>query len=172
MKNAYKNDHALTQIESVIKKYDPTIPFEYMFVDDQFKDRFKPEVQIGQISSLFTALVVFISCLGLFGLAAFTAARRTKEVSIRKVLGASVASLTGLLSREYLKLVAISWLIAFPIAWYLMDHWLQSYAFKTTISLWIFIATGSIMTGIALLTVSFQVVRTALVNPVENLRRE
>lgn len=172
LRAASKLDEALGKIEAVMKKDNPTFPFEYKFVDDQFNELFKSEAQISKISTLFAVLAVFISCLGLFGLAAYTAERRTKEISVRKVLGASISSITGLLSKEFLQLVFIACLVAFPVAWYLMHNWLQTYAYRIVIKGWVFFAAGVMVMLIAVLTVSFQAVRAALENPVENLRRE
>lgn len=172
LKAASNLNEALGKIEAVMKKDNPAFPFEYKFVDDQFNELFQSEAQISKISSLFAVLAVFISCLGLFGLAAYTAERRTKEISVRKVLGASVGSITGLLSKEFLQLVFISCLIAFPIAWYLMHNWLQTYAYRIEVRGWVFFAAGVMVMLIAVLTVSFQALRAALANPVKSLRSE
>lgn len=172
LRAASKLDEALGKIEAVMKKDNPAFPFEYKFVDDQFNELFKSEAQISKISTLFAILAVFISCLGLFGLAAYTAERRTKEISVRKVLGASISSITSLLSKEFLQLVFISCLVAFPIAWYLMHNWLQTYAYRIEVKGWVFFAAGVMVMLVAVLTVSFQAVRAALANPVENLRGE
>ena len=172
LKAANNLNEALGKIEAVMKKDNPAFPFEYKFVDDQFNELFQSEAQISKISSLFAVLAVFISCLGLFGLAAYTAERRTKEISVRKVLGASIGSITGLLSKEFLQLVFISCLIAFPIAWYLMHNWLQTYAYRIEVRGWVFFAAGVMVMLIAVLTVSFQALRAALANPVKSLRSE
>jgi len=163
---------ALGKIAVVMKKDNPSFPFEYKFVDDQFDELFKTEARISKISSLFAVLAVFISCLGLFGLAAYTAERRTKEISVRKVLGASISSITGLLSKEFLQLVFIACLLAFPLAWYLMSNWLQTYAYRIEISAWMFFVAGITVMLIAVLTVSFQAIRAALANPVKALQNE
>lgn len=172
LRAASKLDEALGKIEAVMKKDNPAFPFEYKFVDDQFNEMFKTEARISKISTLFAVLAVFISCLGLFGLAAYTAERRTKEISVRKVLGASISSITGLLSKEFLQLVFIACLLAFPIAWYLMRNWLQTYAYRIEISAWMFFAAGTTVMLIAVLTVSFQAIRAALANPVKALQNE
>lgn len=163
---------SISKIETVIKKNNPGFPFEYKFVDAQFDQLFKTETLIGKLATVFAILAIFISCLGLFGLAAYTAERRTKEIGIRKVLGASAKGLAGLLSIDFLKLVALSCLIAFPIAWWMMNDWLQSYAYRIKISWTIFLVAGSLALFIALLTVSFQAIKAAMANPVESLRSE
>lgn len=163
---------ALSNVESVIKKYNPEYPFEYSFVDEKFENLFKGESLIGTLASLFAGLAIFISCLGLFGLAAFMTEQRIKEIGIRKVLGASVTSIATLLSKEFLGLVLLSCLIAFPLAWYFMNIWLQDYQYKVTISWWMFAFPTLIAVIIALLTVSFQAIKAAISNPVKSLRTE
>jgi putative ABC transport system permease protein len=121
---------------------------------------------------VFTAIAIFIACLGLFGLVTFTAEQRTKEIGIRKVLGASVSSVVVLLSKNFLKLILIAIVIATPIAYYLMDKWLQDFAYRTNIEWWIFVASGIIISVIALLTISYQAIKSALMNPVESLKTE
>jgi ABC-type antimicrobial peptide transport system permease subunit len=165
-------EQALARIESVMKKYNPAYPFEYKFVDDQFNQMFLSELLISKLSRVFAALAIIISCLGLFGLAAYTAERRTKEIGVRKVLGASVAGLAGLLSKDFLKLVALSCLIAFPASWWAMQKWLQSFAYRIDIRWWIFFAAGALAIAIALATVSFQAIKAAVANPVKSLRTE
>ncbi len=127
---------------------------------------------IGDLAEVFSVLAIFISCLGLFGLAAYTAEKRSKEIGIRKILGASVQGITGLLSRDFLLLVCISCLIAFPIAWWMMHNWLERYKYRIQISWWIFIGAGLLAVLIALFTVSFQAIKAAIANPVKNLRTE
>jgi len=165
-------ENALTKIEAVLKKDNPGYPFEYNFLDDDFNKQFKSEMLISKLSRLFAVLTIFISCIGLFGLAAYTAERRTKEIGIRKVLGATVKSLVTLLSKDFLKLVLISFVIASPLAWYIMNKWLQDYAYRIDIGFWVFIASGSLAFIIAFLTVSSQAVKAALANPVKSLRSE
>jgi putative ABC transport system permease protein len=126
----------------------------------------------GKLFLIFSCLAIFIACLGLFGLASFNAMQRTKEIGIRKVLGASVPGVVGLLSREFLILVAVSNLIAWPIAWYFMDKWLQDFAYKISISVWVFIAAGTLALLIALFTVAFQAIKTAVSNPIHALKYE
>jgi putative ABC transport system permease protein len=163
---------ALAQIESVVKSQNPGYPFEYRFMDEEFHKQFQSEMLVEKLSRIFAGLAIFISCLGLFGLAAYTAERRTKEIGIRKVLGASVAGIAGLLSLDFLKLVFLSFLIAFPLAWYFMDQWLQDFAYRVSISWTIFLFAGVAALAVALLTISFQAVKAALANPVRNLRTE
>jgi ABC-type antimicrobial peptide transport system permease subunit len=165
-------EHLLSGIGAVIKKDNPAYPFEYRFVDDQFNDMFQTEMLMGKLSRVFAALAILISCLGLFGLAAYTAERRIKEIGIRKVLGATVSSLAGLLSVEFLKLILLSLLLAFPLAWLAMHKWLQNYAYRVDIHWWVFIMAGVAAILIAIITVSFQAIRAAVANPVKNLRSE
>jgi ABC-type antimicrobial peptide transport system permease subunit len=165
-------EQVLSKIEAVMKKNNPAYPFQYRFVDDQFNDMFLSEMLISKLSRVFAALAIIISCLGLFGLAAYTAERRTKEIGIRKVLGASVSGIAGLLSKDFMKLVLIASGIAFPIAWWAMHNWLQGYSYRIEISWWIFIAAGSVALLIALVTISFQAIRAATANPVKSLRTE
>lgn len=163
---------ALQKTEAVMKSENPGFPFEYRFADKDFDEMFSAETLIGKLAGVFAVLAIFISCLGLFGLAAYTAERRTKEIGIRKVLGASVTGLTGLLAKEFLQLVTVSCIIAFPVAWWFMNNWLQDYAYRTTIQWWMFALAGIAALFIALITVSFQVIKAAMVNPVKSLRTE
>ncbi|WP_153801236.1 ABC transporter permease [Foetidibacter luteolus] len=163
---------ALSKIEPIFKKYNTEQPFEYKFVDDEYNQKFGNEQRIGTLSGIFTALAIFISCLGLFGLISFVAEQRRKEVGIRKVLGASVLNVCSLLSKEFVGLVSIAFLISVPIAWYFMNEWLLNYSYRTSISWWVFVLAGAGALLITLLTVSFQAVKTALMNPVKSLRTE
>jgi putative ABC transport system permease protein len=163
---------ALAATQQVLKVNNPGYPFEYKFISDEFQQQFKTETLTGKLSGVFAALAVFISCLGLFGLAAYAAERRTKEIGIRKVLGASVPLLTGLLSKDFLALVLLSCIIAFPAAWWIMSNWLNSYAYRTAIAWEIFAIAGIGALVIALLTVSIITIRAALVNPIRSLRSE
>jgi predicted permease len=165
-------EKALSKIEAVMKKNNPAYPFQYRFVDDQFNNFFTSEMLMSKLSRLFAALAIIISCLGLFGLAAYTAERRTKEIGIRKVLGASVTGLARLLSKEFLQLVVVSCLIAFPLAWWGMHNWLQNFAYRTSIHWWVFALAGIAAVIIALCTVSFQAIKAAIANPVKSLRTE
>lgn len=165
-------EEVLTAIQNVMKKDNAAYPLEYKFVDDQFNEMFSGESQVSKVSGVFATLAIMISCLGLFGLATFTAERRTKEIGIRKVLGASVAGITTLLSKEFLQLVAIACLIAFPVAWWIMHNWLQGYEYRITIGWWVFLAAGISAILIAVITISFQSIKAAIANPVESLRTE
>ena len=162
----------LAKMETIIKNNNPGYPFDYSFVDQEFGKLFKTETLIGQLAEVFSILAIFISCLGLFGLAAYTAEKRSKEIGIRKILGASVQGIAGLLSKEFLLLVCISCLIAFPIAWWMMHNWLEGYKYRIQISWWIFIGAGLLAVFIALFTVSFQAIKAAIANPVKSLRAE
>ncbi|HWJ28285.1 MAG TPA: FtsX-like permease family protein [Flavisolibacter sp.] len=163
---------ALDRIGKVMKSNEPGYPFEYKFVDEQFDKLFKTESLIGKLAGIFAILAVIISCLGLFGLSAYTAERRTKEIGIRKVLGASVPGITSMLSKDFVKLVVISFVIAFPLAWYFMHQWLQDFEYRITISWLVFVGAGLIALAIALTTISFQAIRAALSNPIKSLRTE
>jgi len=163
---------ALPNIEAVFKKFNPGAPFEYKFNDDEYAQKFATEQRIGSLASFFAIFAVFISCLGLFGLASFTVEQRTKEIGVRKVLGASVINIWSLISKDFLLLVFISFFIAIPASWYLMHNWLQQYDYRTPISAWIFFATGGAALLITLVTVSFQSIRASLANPVKSLRTE
>ena len=172
MKSSINLKDELPKMEVIVKKYNPSFPFEYEFVDEIFARKFGDEERIGKLSAIFAILAIFISCLGLFGLASFVAEQRTKEIGIRKVLGASVANLWQLLSKDFVVLVIISCLIATPIAYYFMNEWLQKYNYRTGISWWIFVVAGAGSLLITLLTVSYQAIRAALMNPVKSLRTE
>jgi putative ABC transport system permease protein len=162
----------LAKAEAVFKKYNPEFPFNYKFVDEEYAKKFDNEKRTATLAALFAALTIFISCLGLFGLAAYMAENRIKEIGIRKVLGASVTGITTLLSRDFLKLVLVSILIASPIAWWAMYKWLQDYPYRVEIRWWVFVAAGLASILIAIGTVSYQSVRAAIANPVKNLRSE
>jgi len=168
------NDYekSLAAIQSVLKKYNPAYPFDYRFVDDQFNNMFQSEMLVSKLSRVFAALAIVISCLGLFGLAAYTAERRIKEIGIRKVLGASVPGLARLLSMEFLQLVILSCLVAFPVAYWAMDKWLKTYQYHISINWIVFAIAGITAIVIALATISFQSVKAALSNPVKSLRSE
>jgi len=163
---------ALAKIGSVFKKYNPASPFDYQFTDENYAKKFSDEERIGKLASIFAILAIFISSLGLFGLASFVAEQRTKEIGVRKVLGASVFNLWKMLSKDFVGLVVISCVIAAPIAWYFLSGWLKGYKYHTTISWWIFVVScvGALL--ITLLTVSFQAIKAAVANPVKSLRSE
>jgi len=172
MKPTARIQDALAKIGGVFKKYNPASPFDYHFTDETYAKKFSDEERIGKLASIFAILAIFISSLGLFGLASFVAEQRTKEIGVRKVLGASVFNLWGMLSKDFVTLVIISCVIATPIAWYFLSGWLKGYQYHTTVSWWIFIVSciGALL--ITLLTVSFQAIKAAVANPVKSLRSE
>jgi putative ABC transport system permease protein len=163
---------AFQRIGPVFAKYSPAEPFDYKFVDEEYDSRFRGESRIGQLAGFFTILAIFISCLGLFGLASFVAEQRSKEIGVRKILGASVFNLWKMLSKDFVLLVGLSCLISIPIAWWMLHQWLQAYAYRTEISWWIFAAAGIGAIGITLITVSYQSIKAALINPIRSLRTE
>jgi len=163
---------ALEKIAPVFKRFNPEQPFDYQFVDQEYAKKFGNEQRIGKLAAFFASLAIFISCLGLFGMASFMAGQRIKEIGVRKVLGASVLNLWRLLSTDFIGLVAIAFLIASPLAWYLMHNWLQRFDYRSDISGWIFVFTGLGAVAITLITVSFQSVKAALANPINSLKTE
>ena len=150
----------------------PNDPFDHFFLDEHFNDQYESEQRLGRISIIFAAFAIFIACLGLFGLASYIITTRTKEIGIRKVLGASVSGIVALLSKDFLKLVLLSFVVATPIVWFLMQKWLQGFAYHIEIKWWIFALAGLTITSIALLTVSAQSIKAALSDPIESLRNE
>jgi putative ABC transport system permease protein len=163
---------SIALIENAFKKHLPAVPFDYKFVDTEHAQKFAAEERVGKLSGIFAGLAVLISCLGLFGLASFVAEQRTKEIGIRKVLGASIASLWQMLSRDFVILVIISCILAVPLAYFALTEWLANYEYKTAIKWWFFLVPVAMAVGITLLTVSFQAVKAALMNPVKSLRSE
>jgi putative ABC transport system permease protein len=163
---------SLVKIESVFKRYDPGSPFDYKFSDDEYNKKFATEERIGKLAGFFTILAIFISCMGLFGMASFMAEQRTKEIGVRKVLGASVFSLWRLMSTDFVMLVGISLLVAIPTAYYFMYGWLQNYKYRADLSWWIFALTAIAAIVITVLTVSYQSIKAALMNPVKSLKTE
>lgn len=172
--HAKTNDmkQALQTIQNSWKKLNPTEPFEYSFLDENFQKNYEADTRLSAIVKYFTTIAILISCLGLFGLAAFSAEQRVKEIGVRKVLGANVFSIVALLSKDFLKLVGIAIIIATPIAWYAMNRWLMDFAYKPPISWMVFVITAAIALFIALFTISFQAIRAATANPVKSLRTE
>jgi len=148
------------------------VPFEYAFLDAEVQKQYESEITLSQIINSFTLVAIIISCLGLFGLAAFSAEQRRKEIGIRKVLGSSVSGVVGLLSKDFLILVAISFIIATPLAWYGMSKWLQIFAYRVPLSWWMFALAGVLAVIIAMVTVSSQAIKAALMNPVKSLKTE
>lgn len=167
-----QTQEAIAQIEQLYKQYEKEAPFQYGFVAEELDQQYRQEQRTGQIVLYFSVLAILISCLGLFGLAAFTAEQRMKEIGVRKVLGASVFSIVTLFSRDFLKLVSIAIVVAIPLAWYAARQWLQNFAYKIDLDWWVFALASMMVIGIALLTVSFQSIKAALTNPVKSLRSE
>ena len=162
----------LTAMEDVMKEQNPAFPFEYEFVDDAFNSVFKSEKLVGNLSRIFALLAIIISCLGLFGLSAYTAEQRRKEIGVRKVLGSSVSGIVRLLSKDFIRLVLVAILVAIPVAWWVMQNWLESFAYRIEINWVVFALAGFLAVCIALLTVSFQAIKAAVANPVKSLRTE
>jgi putative ABC transport system permease protein len=165
-------ENMLASIGKAWNQLNPNEPFEYSFLDQDFQKNYEADTRLSSIVAYFTFIAIVICCLGLFGLAAFSAEQRTKEIGVRKVLGASVGSIVSLLSKDFLKLVLIAIVIASPIAWWIMNKWLQDFAYRTNISWTVFVITALLAAGIALFTISFQSIRAALANPVKSLRTE
>ena len=167
-----KSKQAIASMEKVFKQFNPGFPFRYYFTDDEIAKNYKAEYTVSKLSRYFAFLAIFISCLGLFGLVTFTAEQKTKEIGIRKVLGASVTGIIRMLSKDFLKLVLIAALIAFPVAWWAMYKWLNDFEYRVDIGWWVFVVAGIAALLIALLTISFQSIKAALANPVKSLRTE
>jgi putative ABC transport system permease protein len=167
-----KTEEAVSYAQSVYKKFEPDFPFEYSFVDQAFDNQYQSEILMGRLSSAFTIMAILISCLGLFGLASFTTERRTKEIGVRKVLGASVSGIVVMLCKDFMLLVAIGIVIGFPLGYYFGFQFLSKYTFHAGISVWIFLATAAGMIATTLLIVSYQAVRSAGTNPVNVLRND
>jgi putative ABC transport system permease protein len=162
----------INQIRNTWKQIAPNEPFTFSFLNEEFDHMYRSEQRSGKIFISFAVLAVLIACLGLFGLAAYAAEQRTKEIGIRKILGATVSNIVTMLSKDFLKLVLIASLIAFPVAWWFMNKWLQDFAYRIHISWWVFVLATFVSVFIAIITVSFQAVKAALTNPVKNLRTE
>jgi ABC-type antimicrobial peptide transport system permease subunit len=163
---------ALAGVEAIFKKYNPSYPFTFRFTEDEFNRKFTNIQRVGRLANLFAGLAILISCLGLFGLAAFTAEQRTKEIGIRKVLGATVSSVVVLLSKEFTRLIILAFVLAAPLAWWAMNQWLQEYDYRISIPWWIVASAGGLAFVLAVATVSFQAVKAAVANPVKSLRNE
>jgi predicted permease len=170
--HAGKTEQALAELKNVAREFNPDYPFNYHFLDDEYENLYRSEQQVNTLVNYFGVLAILISCLGLFGLAAFTAEQRTKEIGVRKVLGASSASIVGLLSSDFLKLILIALVLASPLAWWALSSWLGTFAYRTGLSWWIFAVSGVVTTFIALVTVSSQAIKAAWLNPVSSLRTE
>ncbi len=165
-------EYILSELEEIWKKNVPWLQFDYNFLDEKFERTYEKEARLGKIFSIFTILAILVGCLGLFGLAAYTAERRTKEIGIRKSMGATSNSVVNMLNKEFTKLVIIAFVLVIPVSWYFMNEWLQDFAYKTTIGFWPFIAGGSLALLIAWITVSYQSIKAAIANPVDSLRNE
>jgi ABC-type antimicrobial peptide transport system permease subunit len=163
---------AIAFMQTVFKKYNPSVPFEYKFVDQEFQKKFLTEELIGKLTNIFSALAIFICCLGLAGLASFTIEKRFREIGVRKVLGANVQQLLILISKEFLRLVVIAFVIAVPLTFWLMSNWLDKYNYRISISLWLFIVVGISMFLLTLVVVSLNTIKAATANPVKSLRTE
>jgi putative ABC transport system permease protein len=169
---AGNQEEILSEVERIWKSQVPWLQFDYNFLNEKFDRTFQREARLGTIFSIFTVLAIIVACLGLFGLAAYTAEQRTKEIGIRKTMGASTGSVVNMLNKEFTKLVILSFVLVVPISWYFMNKWLMIFAYKTTIGLWPFLAGGIIALIIAWLTVSYQSIKAAIANPVDSLRNE
>jgi putative ABC transport system permease protein len=162
-------------VASIRKKYDEFFPgnlFDYYFLDEKFNEQYKNDQLFGKVFAIFSGFAIFIACLGLLGLSLFATTQRLKEIGVRKVLGASVSSIVTLLSKDFFRLILIAFIIASPVAWYIMHHWLNDFAYRIHISWWIFAVAGITAVIIALATVSFQAIKAAMANPVKSLRIE
>jgi putative ABC transport system permease protein len=164
--------HALQHIETIWKRFLPETPYTYTFLNERFDKLYQAEQKQGTLFTVFACIAIFIACLGLFGLSAFATTQRMKEIGIRKVLGAGVGTIVGLLSADFLRLVAVAALLAFPVAWYAMHNWLNDFAYRSTLPWWIFLLAGMMAALIALVTISFQAIKAAVANPVKSLRSE
>ncbi len=162
----------IAAVQQQFKQYNGQYPFSYAFLDETFDNIYRAESRQAILFDYFSVIAIFISCLGLLGLATFTAQVRVREIGVRKVLGASVVNITSMLSMDFLKLVMIAILVATPVAWYLMNNWLQNFAYRISIQWWVFLVAGVLAILIALITISFQAIKAALANPVKSLRSE
>jgi putative ABC transport system permease protein len=162
----------IAAIERLYEKYNPGFPFTFNFLDEAYQKQYDSETRVSALSKYFAGLAIVISCLGLFGLAAFTAQKRRKEIGVRKVIGASVVNITTMLSKDFLRLIFISLAIAFPVSWWLMSNWLQSFAYRIYITPYVFVIAGIAVILITLFTISFQSIKAAMANPVKSLRTE
>jgi len=162
----------LSHIKKQWKSFTSEEPFQYTFLDDQFNRTYEKEQKMGAILGMFACLTIFVACLGLFGLATFTAEQRTKEIGIRKVLGATVTGVVSLLTKDFLKLVFVAFVIASPIAWFIMNKWLQDFAYRINISWSVFALAALLAIVITIISVSFKAIKAAIANPVKSLRTE
>ena len=172
LKSSVKPQQAIKAIEEIFKKYNPAVPFDYKFVDEEFGKKFLTEDLISRITNIFAGLAIFICCIGLAGLASFTIEKRIREIGIRKVMGATLQQLLLLISKDFLKLVLIAFVIATPLAWWFMNNWLEKYPDRITISIWLFGAVGLLILLLALVVVSLNTMKAAIANPIKSLRTE
>src|SRR6478736_6404590 len=163
---------SLSTIKSVFKKHVPSAPFDYKFVDEEYAKKFNDEERVGKLATLFSVLAIVISCLGLFGLASFVAEQRTKEIGIRKVLGATVSGVVVLISKDFTRLIILAFVLASPLACWAMNNWLKAYSYRINVEWWILAIAGTVTLVVALLVVSFQAIKAAVSNPVKALRSE
>src|SRR5690606_37960792 len=170
--NTNSTQRTLQQIETLWSKMAPDQAMSYRFMDEDFDNLYRSEQRMGRVFVTFALLSILIACLGLFGIAAFTSERRTKEIGVRKVLGASIAQIISMLSAVFLKIVVVAILIASPLAWYAMNRWLADFAYRIEMEWWMFALAGLVAVAVALLTVSFQAIKAAVANPVESLKAE
>lgn len=170
--NTHDYPAALAQLQTQWKALAPALPFEYSFLDEDFNKQYQSEIRLSQLFTYFSGFAIFIACLGLFGLSAYVAEKRTKEIGIRKVLGASSSNILLLLSKDFVIMVSIAFAISVPLVWWAMSQWLEDFAYRITIQWWMFVLAGAVAVGVALLTVSFQAMRAAVANPVDSLKME
>jgi putative ABC transport system permease protein len=163
---------SIAAIQAVWGKLVPEQTFTYSFLDEHFADMYRADSQVSEIVGILAGLAIFVSCLGLFGLASYSAERRIKEIGVRKVMGASVAGIVALLSKDFVKLVIVSIIIATPISWWAVNTWLADFAYRIDIEWWVFVTAGLLAIVVALLTISFQSIKAAMTNPVKSLRAE
>jgi ABC-type antimicrobial peptide transport system permease subunit len=169
---AGQEKEAISNIEQLYHQYNPGLPFDFRFLDQDYQALYDSEERISSLSRYFAGIAIAISCLGLFGLAAFAAQKRQKEIGIRKVVGATVTNVAVMLSKDFLKLILIAVILAYPLSWWIMRRWLDSFAYRTNLNLEIFLLSGFSTMLIALFAVSFQTIKAALINPVKSLRAE
>ncbi|MDB5158228.1 MAG: hypothetical protein JWR50_2935, partial [Mucilaginibacter sp.] len=172
LKNTTNPRKAINLLQDIYKRYSPADIFEYNFADEEYGKKFITEELISRITNIFAGLAIFLCCIGLAGLASFTIEKRFKEIGVRKVLGATVQQLLLLISTEFLKLVAIAFVIAVPLTWWLMNNWLQKYTYHVGISIWLFLTVGALILLLTLIIVSLNTIRAALANPIKSLRTE
>jgi putative ABC transport system permease protein len=162
----------ISTVENKWKVLNPGTPFEYSFLDQEFQRNYEAEQRTSQLVNYFTTVAILIACMGLYALTAYTAEQRTKEIGIRKVLGASASNIVALLSKDFLKLIVMANMIAWPLGWWAMNKWLEDFAYSVKINWWVFVLAGILAIAIAFITISFQAIKAALANPIKSLRNE